>query len=213
MPKNISLPTYCVCPKTHTILHKPLPMLFGMGFLFLIGEYMRDRKVLLLNASEEILKIIDWKRAVVLQLRGKAVAPFRKVKTYTIKGKDGDYDLPHVLMLTRYVHVPYKENIPSRLNIFARDKWTCQYCGKGTKNKSSLTIDHVMPKSRGGDSSWTNLTTACARCNTLKANKTPKECRMNLHKKPYKPTPLQVHFSRATSVILDSWTPWLKKVC
>ncbi len=213
MPKNISLPTYCVCPNTHTILHKSLPMLFGMGFLFLIGEYMRDRKVLLLNASEEILKIIDWKRAVVLQLRGKAVAPFRKVKTYTIKGKDGDYDLPHVLMLTRYVHVPYKENIPSRLNIFARDKWTCQYCGKGTKNKSSLTIDHVMPKSRGGDSSWTNLTTACARCNTLKANKTPKECRMNLHKKPYRPTPLQVHFSRATSVILDSWTPWLKKVC
>ena len=132
---------------------------------------------------------------------------------YTIKGKDDDYELPHVLMLTRYVHVPHKENIPTRMNIFARDKWTCQYCGKGTKNKSSLTIDHVMPKSRGGDSSWTNLTTACARCNTLKANKTPKECRMNLHKKPYRPTPLQVHFSRATSVILDSWTPWLKKVC
>ena len=213
MPKNILIPTYCVCLNTHTILHKPLPMLFNMGFLFLIGEYMRDRKVLLLNASEEILKIIDWKRAVVLQLRGKAVAPYRNVNKYTIKGKDGDYDLPHVLMLTRYVHVPYKENIPSRLNIFARDKWTCQYCGKGTKNKSSLTIDHVMPKSRGGDSSWTNLTTACARCNTLKANKTPKECRMNLHKKPYRPTPLQVHFSRATSVILDSWTPWLKKVC
>ena len=184
-----------------------------MGFFISRGEYMRDRKVLLLNASEEILKIIDWKRAVVLQLRGKAVAPFRNVKKYTIKGKDGDYELPHVLMLTRYVHVPYKENIPSRLNIFARDKWTCQYCGKTFKNKSALTIDHVMPKSRGGDSSWTNLTTACARCNTLKANKTPKECRMNLHKKPYKPTPLQVHFSRATSVILDSWTPWLKKVC
>ena len=60
-------------------------MLFGMGFLFLRGEYMRDRKVLLLNASEEILKIIDWKRAVVLQLRGKAVAPYRNVNKYTIK--------------------------------------------------------------------------------------------------------------------------------
>jgi len=213
MPKNILIPTYCDA-EVHKQFHiNPHPCYLTWVFLFLRGEYMRDRKVLLLNASEEILKIIDWKRAVVLQLRGKAVAPYRNVNKYTIKGKSGDYDLPHVLMLTRYVHVPYKENIPSRLNIFARDKWTCQYCGRGSKNKTLLTIDHVMPKSRGGDSSWTNLTTACARCNTLKANKTLKECGMNLHKKPYRPTPLQVHFSRATSVILDSWTPWLKKVC
>ena len=170
---------------------------------------MRDRQVLLLNSSEEVLRIVDWQKAVVLLMNGKASAPFVKTKQYEIKCIDGVYNLPKVLMLSHYVNIPYKENLPSRRNIFTRDKWTCQYCNKGSKDRTKLTIDHVMPRSRGGDSSWTNLVAACERCNSIKGNKTPKECGMKLKNKPKKPTAFEMHISRLSGNILDEWNHWL----
>ena len=170
---------------------------------------MRDRQVLLLNASEEVLRVVDWQKAVVLLMNGKAIAPFMKTKVYEIESTSGTYTLPKVLMLSQYVNIPYKENLPTRRNVLARDKWTCQYCNKGSKNKTKMTIDHVMPRSRGGDSSWTNLVAACERCNSVKGNRTPKECGMRLKKKPSRPTAIQMHLSRLSDNILEEWTPWL----
>lgn len=172
---------------------------------------MRDRQVLLLNASEEVLRVVDWQKAVILLMTGKAISPYMKIKEYQIQSTSGTYRLPKVLMLSQYVSIPHKENLPTRRNILARDKWTCQYCNRGSKDRTKMTIDHVMPKSRGGDSSWTNLVAACERCNSVKGNKTPKECNMHLKKKPFRPTSIQMHLSRLSGNVLDEWTHWLNK--
>lgn len=172
---------------------------------------MQERQVLLLNASEEILKVIDWQRAIALLMTGKAISPIVNMEEYHIQSVDKTYKLPKVLMLSQYINIPYKENIPSRRNVFIRDKWKCQYCGKTSRDNAKMTIDHIIPRSRGGDSSWTNLVAACSRCNSVKGNNTPKECGMKLYKKPQKPTNFQMHVSRISSNMLESWHPWLKK--
>ena len=83
--------------------------------------------------------------------------------------------------------IPTKELPFSRTNIFKRDKYTCQYCGKHLE-KDELTIDHVFPKSRMGPDIWENLVTCCKECNQKKANRTPKEAHMKLIKRPVRPT-------------------------
>jgi len=170
---------------------------------------MRERQVLLLNASEEVLRIVDWQKAVILLLTGKASAPYMKTEEYAIQSTNVTYRLPKVIMLSHYANIPYKENIPTRRNVLARDRWTCQYCGKSSKDKTKMTIDHVMPRSRGGDSSWTNLVAACERCNCVKGNKTPKECGMKLNRKPFKPSSVQMHLCRIKDNLLDEWKHWL----
>jgi len=146
------------------------------------------REVLLLNASEEVLGLVDWKRAVKLIESGKATQPHNYNKKHKIKTTTGTYDLPAAIVLIQYVHIPWSDKLnPTRQNVFRRDNWTCQYCGQRTKDTSKLTIDHVHPRSRGGDSGWTNLTTACPDCNTRKGNKLLKETNMKLLNKPKKP--------------------------
>lgn len=169
---------------------------------------MRDRQVLLLNASEEVLRIVDWQKAIVLLITGKAQAPYMNAESYKIQGTDKVYELPKVMMLSQYAHIPHKENVPTRRNVLARDKYTCQYCGKSSKDKTKMTIDHVVPRSRGGDSSWTNLVAACDRCNTKKGNKTPKEWGSKLTRKPFKPSPIQMHLCRIADNILEEWKYW-----
>ena len=168
-----------------------------------------DKEVLLLNASEEVLNVIDWKKAVALVESGKAVQPYSFSKTYKIKTPKGTYPLPVALILLRYVLSPHQSHLPTRKNIFKRDKWTCQYCGIKTKNSKNLTIDHVTPRSRGGDSSWTNLTTSCAPCNSKKGNKKPKECNMPLLSKPRKPKHLEMQLAAVTFELLKLWDRWI----
>jgi 5-methylcytosine-specific restriction endonuclease McrA len=170
---------------------------------------MKERQVLLLNASEEVLRIVDWRDAVRLLVSGKAFAPFVKTEEYSIPSTRGEFKLPKVLVLLNYAHTPYKESTPTRRNVLIRDCWTCQYCGKSSKDQTKLTIDHVMPKSRGGDSSWTNLVAACERCNGVKGNKTPKEWGCRPMKKPRKPSMLEMHMNRVGHDILDAWRTWL----
>jgi len=168
-----------------------------------------EREVLLLNASEEVLNVIDWKKAVLLLESGKATRPYSYGIDYQIKTPKGKYSLPAVLMLIQYVFTPKQSNIPTRKNIFKRDKWTCQYCGMKSRNTHNLTIDHVTPKSRGGDSSWTNLTTACGPCNTKKGNRKPSECGMNLLNKPRKPKHMEMQLANASSTLLEYWSRWV----
>lgn len=94
--------------------------------------------------------------------------------------------LPEVITLSNYASVPTRAISFSRRNLFNRDKHICQYCGKHP-GSDSLTVDHVMPKSRGGDSSWTNCVLACIDCNFRKANRTPEEAGMKLRRQPVKP--------------------------
>ena len=136
-------------------------------------------KVLVLNASYEPLNITSWRRAVVLLLKGKAEALESNGKfVYT------NFPLPTVIRLRHYIKVPYKEIPLTRRNVLERDRHTCQYCKyKG----DSLTLDHVIPRSRGGVDSWENLVAACVRCNIKKGNRTPKEADMPLLNNPRRP--------------------------
>jgi 5-methylcytosine-specific restriction endonuclease McrA len=136
-------------------------------------------KVLVLNASYEPLNITSWRRAVVLLIKGKAEQLEHNVQ-YVYSG----FPLPSVIRLRHYVRVPYKEIPLTRRNILERDRHTCQYCNyKGEQ----LTLDHVIPRSRGGGDTWENLVTACVRCNVKKGNRTPKEANMHLRTQPRKP--------------------------
>lgn len=179
-----------------------------MSHGFFLGEPMQ-RQVLLLNASEEVLNIVDWKKAVCLLLSGKAIKPIAYNDSYRIQTTEGSFDLPKAIMLMTYVRVPYQHSLPTRKNIFSRDCWSCQYCGYHSKRGCNLTLDHVTPKSRGGDSSWTNLVTACSSCNTRKGNRKPHECQMPLKTKPKRPKWLEIHINNIAEALKDSWERWI----
>ncbi len=136
-------------------------------------------KVLVLNASYEPLNITSWRRAVVLLLKGKAeqVEHNGRVVYHNIP-------LPTVIRLRHYIKVPYKEIPLTRKNILHRDSHACQYCGYTGED---LTLDHVVPRSRGGGEFWENMVTACVRCNIKKGNRTPKEANMPLRQVPRRP--------------------------
>jgi 5-methylcytosine-specific restriction endonuclease McrA len=136
--------------------------------------------VLVLNASYEPLNITSWRRAMVMLLKGKAEGlehdPARVIRD--------DLLLPTVIRLRQFVRVPYKPLPLTRRNLFQRDAHRCQYCGYGGDR---LSIDHILPRSRGGTDSWENVTTACLPCNVRKGNRTPREAGMALARRPHRP--------------------------
>ena len=136
-------------------------------------------KVLVLNASYEPLNITSWRRATVLLMKGKA-----ERLEYNGKFLYTDFPQPTVIRLRHYVRVPYMEVPLTRRNILHRDGHTCQYCGY-TGDK--LTLDHVIPKSRGGGETWENIVAACVCCNVKKGSRTPQEARMPLRHLPRQP--------------------------
>jgi 5-methylcytosine-specific restriction endonuclease McrA len=136
-------------------------------------------KVLVLNASYEPLNITSWRRAVVLLIKGKAEQVEHNGKIVY-----AELPLPTVIRLRHYVRVPYKEIPLTRRNILHRDGHSCQYCGYAGDD---LTLDHVVPRSRGGGDSWENIVTACVRCNVKKGSRTPKEANMLPRHTPHKP--------------------------
>ena len=169
------------------------------------------KDVLLLNSSEEILKVINWKKAVKLLISGKATKPYNYNKTYSIRTIRGEYKLPAAIVLVKYVYMPYPEDSmsPTRRNIFKRDNHTCQYCGHQSKNSKKLTIDHVHPKSKGGGTQWTNLVAACSTCNTKKGNRLLKECQMTLLNKPKKPRRLTLQLIGLDDHGHKLWERWV----
>jgi 5-methylcytosine-specific restriction endonuclease McrA len=137
-------------------------------------------QVLVLNASYEPLNITTWRRAVVMMLKGKAESleedSSRKIRDDTM--------LPTVIRLRTFVRVPFRPMPLTRRNLFQRDGHCCQYCGY---RGDTLSIDHVIPRSRGGIDSWENVTTACLPCNVHKGNRTPQEAEMPLQRMPRRP--------------------------
>lgn len=141
--------------------------------------------VLVLNATYEPINVCEWKRAVVLIIKNKAEVIEHKEK---LIGKN--FWLPAVIKLKYYVKIPYEHVSITRKNILYRDNYTCQYCGK---EKQRLTIDHIIPKSRGGTDSWENMVTACVDCNVKKGDRTPDEANMSLIRKTL-PPPSKIFF-------------------
>ena len=170
-----------------------------------------NRDVLLLNASEEVISVINWKKAITLLHQGKARKPYNYNKTHSVRTVKGDYNLPAAIVLVRYVYIPMNRDTaaPTRRNIFKRDKHTCQYCGFVSKNPKKLTLDHVHPRSKGGGTQWTNLVTACPTCNSNKGSKTLKECDMQLINKPKKPTWMKLHITGYDETGNELWSRWI----
>ncbi|NBW36929.1 MAG: HNH endonuclease [Cytophagia bacterium] len=129
-----------------------------------------NNRVLVLNNDSSPLMVCSVERAFIL--------------VYLNKSEMVNFPMPSVIRLNRYVNAPYKGVNLTRQNIFKRDNFECQYCG----TKRDLTIDHVIPKAQGGKDSWTNLVTACKRCNAKKGDNTPEEAEMVLKHKPVKPS-------------------------
>ena len=138
--------------------------------------------VLVLNQNYEPLNVCNARRAFVLLGRGKAEVLEHGeggIRTHSVI-----YPLPSVIRMGYMIKRPRPRMRLSRREIFNRDRYQCQYCGKETRE---LTLDHVIPRHRNGRHEWENLTSACKKCNHRKAGRTPKEARMRLLKQPFMP--------------------------
>lgn len=143
------------------------------------------QRVLVLNASYEPLQLVTVRRAVVLLLQEKA--ELVEAAQRLLQGISQQWVVPLVIRLTRYIRVPRNLRLPcSRRGVLIRDRETCQYCGE-QPGRQQLTIDHVLPRSRGGSTTWTNVVTACRDCNHRKGGRTPEEARMPLLTVPRQP--------------------------
>jgi 5-methylcytosine-specific restriction endonuclease McrA len=131
-------------------------------------------RALVLNVSEQPLAVVPARRAVVLVLKEKAdVIASNGIVFHSEKL---EIAAPSVVRLKYFVHIPYRAHAAlTRRAVFARDHWTCQYCGKAAEN-----VDHVIPRSLGGGHTWENVVAACRRCNSKKENRLPQDTGLRL---------------------------------
>jgi len=116
-----------------------------------------------------------------------------------------NFPWPSVIRLNRYIQVPYKKVILSRKNILKRDMFKCGYCGR---SDLPLTVDHIIPRARGGEDNWENLITACVSCNNRKGDRTPEEANLVLRIRPFKPHYI-LFISNSVNKIDENWKPYL----
>ena len=163
------------------------------------------QQVLVLNASYEPLNVTTVRRAHVLVFKGKAEVI--EELEQPLRSATGAFPWPHVIRLVQYVRVPRTlQRKISRRALFARDGWRCMYCGTAS---GRLTLDHVVPRSRGGDSVWENVVTACAPCNLKKGDRLPEEASMTMKRTPRPPAPVLFIRLAAPAGLPISWRPYL----
>jgi 5-methylcytosine-specific restriction endonuclease McrA len=144
-----------------------------------------SKQVLVLNAGYEPLSLVSVRRAIVLLLREKA--ELLEATQQLFASANRTVPVPLVIRLVHYVKLPHRRVPPTRAAVMLRDAYICQYCGE-MPGRQHLTVDHVIPRSRGGKQGWENLVTACKRCNQKKGSLTPDEASMSLIRRPFEPT-------------------------
>ena len=164
---------------------------------------MMSAKVLLLNQNYEPMTVVSARKAVVLLYLQK-VEMIEKRDRF-VRSQYVALPLPSVIRLTCYVRIPRKRVELNRGNLLRRDNHRCQYCGI---HESPLTLDHVFPRTRGGDESWENLVCACVKCNNKKGSQTPDEAGMPLLKNPKRPNFL-FFMQYFIGMSEESWKPYL----
>lgn len=166
-----------------------------------------DDPVLVLNANYEPLNICSTKRAVGMMMTGKAELLVNG--RGHINSASSSYPRPSIVRLSYMVHRPRPRVKLTKKEIFRRDHYMCQYCGE---RPVVLTIDHVLPRHRGGPHTWENLVTACPSCNRRKGGKTPGEAGMPLRNEPREPSPSAeylfgrlIEYRREWAQYIDGW--------
>lgn len=185
-----------------------------------------NTKVLVLNRSYFPVHVTSVRRAFSLLYQGIAKAVDQQYRTFdyeswsalsasvhdeTIGLIGRAIRVPRVILLVSYDRVPRRQVRFSRFNVFARDKNTCQYCGRRF-SRNELNLDHVIPRSQGGLSTWTNIVCSCLRCNRVKGGRRPEEARMRLIKKPVQPEWTPFMLETFTFKRYQEWLPFLNEV-
>jgi 5-methylcytosine-specific restriction endonuclease McrA len=167
-------------------------------------------QALLLNASYEPLKVVDWRKAITLWCQGKVeviAVHDREIRSVTVSFK-----LPSVIRLLRFVRIKRRfDYVPfSRENIYTRDGDTCQYCNEVCP-RAELTFDHVIPVAQGGRKDWENIVTCCVDCNRRKGGRTPAEAGMHLVKVPRRPDShaIRINIKIGLRSTPESWRDYL----
>ncbi len=167
-------------------------------------------KTLVLNAGFEPMQLVSWQRALCLVLANKAeiVAAY----DHTVRSVSNAFQLPSVVRLVRYVRIVRRFGIVrcNRKNIIIRDRSQCQYCGVYC-TAANVTIDHIVPRSRGGRTTWDNVVACCHGCNRRKGDRLPTEVNMKLRRKPQKPSWRDL-IGDVDDTVENAWLPYLAAV-
>lgn len=170
----------------------------------------KTNKVLLLDQSYRAIKAITWQRALVLFYLEKAeVIKYRD--DWTVNSATEAHKVPSIVRLIKNTRIKTSKIKFSRTNIYKRDAFKCMYCGNKFHDHE-LTLDHVVPKSKGGGTSWVNVVSSCFPCNSQKKNRTPQQANMRLLEQPKYPGN---NFSGASIIkfyiddIPEEWNMWL----
>jgi 5-methylcytosine-specific restriction endonuclease McrA len=185
-----------------------------------------SQRALVLNRSWFVISTTTVRQALTLLFKGSAHAvcaesyELHSFESWLEREHDPDaptiatprraIPLPEVIVLTHYDGVPKAGTGFSRRGLLQRDRWTCQYCQRPMRT-GGLTIDHVLPRSRGGDTSWENCVAACAPCNSRKGDRTPAEASMPLRQAPRRPSIAHVR-GTAAGERRPAWRPFLKRL-
>jgi len=128
---------------------------------------------------------------------------------FHLRSVSSSYPAPSVIRLIHYVHIPFRKKLASKNNILIRDRFSCQYCGKPLKSQE-VTLDHIVPKSRGGESNWENLAACCPSCNVQKGSRLPEEAGLTLLKDPRKGSTYHfIHLLRHYGSVDEKWKKYL----
>ena len=184
---------------------------------------MLNSNVLVLNRSFLPIDVTSVRRAFSLLYGGGARAVNSSYQTFDFEGwrtdgapDDGDWigstrgavPIPRVLVLTTFDRVPRRQIRFSRTNIFSRDRFTCQYCGL-TPPRSGLNLDHVIPRTQGGRTTWENVVCCCVSCNRSKGGRTPHQAGLRLRREPARPRWSPVMSVSTSKVRYHEWRPFL----
>lgn len=164
-------------------------------------------RTLVLDRGYQPHRVVTWQKAVTLMFGGKVEV----VEQYdeVIRSPSIAVPMPAVVRLMRVVRRRHELVRFSRRNVLVRDGFTCQYCGD-VLPEPLLTMDHVLPRSRGGRTSWDNVVAACRACNGRKGSRTPMESHMRLRRDPFRPSRLPARAFRVGDDVPETWRDWLR---
>lgn len=171
---------------------------------------MNERKVLLLNQGYEPIATVTWQHAICLYFRGRGHI-IEEYPDWQVRSATAAFKVPAVLRLDRYTRSATRNVKFCRENVYIRDDSRCQYCGKYFAMKH-LTLDHVIPRSKGGRTSWENIVAACTKCNNAKADRSLHEAGMKLLNEPVVPNSRELRHRYITNgaPIPAQWQQWLQ---